>query len=522
MNFPLWKQLNRFKLPGGLRKIITAEQIRKADQFTIENKPIPSIELMEEASKAFVNSIEDRISKKTRVIVFCGTGNNGGDGLAVARILQAKDFQVEACLLQYSEDLSPDNLHNLNKLGSVLSIKSSSDMPDLAPYDLIIDAIFGSGLSRPITGWVSELIGQINSSGKRTFSIDIPSGLYCDKLPDSDAIIKADLTVSFQRPKTSFFFAESGEYVKEWIVTDIGLDEDFIQDQESDYYLLDERISDRLKRRKKHSHKGSYGHSLIMAGSYGKMGAAVLAIRACLRSGTGLLTAYVPKCGYEIVQSSVPEAMCMTDDSEMHFSNLPDLSPFNTIGTGPGIGKEGSTKEMIKELLRQCTVPLVLDADALNIISEEKDLIKEIPDYSILTPHPKEFERLVGKSIDSLESLGKQRQFSIEHQCIVVLKGAHTRISDTTGKVYFNNSGNPGMATGGSGDVLTGIITGLLAQRYDPIDAALIGVYYHGKSGDEAIKHTGMNALCASDLISFLKIEKGDSPELIQPVNSVF
>jgi hydroxyethylthiazole kinase-like uncharacterized protein yjeF len=491
-----------------LGKILTGEQTKLADNYSIRNEPISSIDLMERASLAFVKTIENRIEKHHKLGVVCGTGNNGGDGFAVARILIGKGYCVECFLLSVNQNLSSDCALNLDKLDKVGRIATENDIPDFTSYDIIIDAIFGSGLSRPIKGIASLVITSINIAQKKVFSIDIPSGLYCDKIPDSDCIIKSDFTVCFQRPKFSFFFSESGEFMKEWTVADIGLNDHYIQRLPSDHFVLDENISSMLKKRETYSHKGTYGHSLVIAGSYGKMGAAILASKACLRSGVGLLTTYVPSCGYQLLQISVHEAMCLTDKQEFSLSELPDLMPYNSIGIGPGIGQAKETLNLLKELLNNAKDALVLDADALNIIAQNKKLLNIIPKKSIITPHPKEFERLVGKWTNSMERLEKQKLFSKEFKCIVVLKGAHTCITSPDGIVFFNTSGNAGMATGGSGDVLTGIITGLLAQGYDSLEAALIGVYFHGKAGDEAAKVKGKNGLIASDIIEFLRIEK--------------
>lgn len=491
-----------------LKKILTVSQTQAADAYTIANEPISSLQLMERASEAFVASILPKLRKNQKIAILCGTGNNGGDGLAVARILQKKGFSIKCFLIKASQTVSADCATNLEKFSKVEIIETEAGLPDFSGFDIIIDALFGSGLSRPITGLMSGVISGVNNSNKLVYSIDIPSGLYCDNLPDSAFIIKSDLTVSFQRPKLVFFFPESGGYVNEWLIAEIGLDEDFIQSRPSDYFILDQGISKLAKERQRYSHKGTYGHSLIIAGSYGKMGAAVLSCKACLRSGVGLLTTYVPKSGYEIMQISVPEAMCLTDNQETHVSSLPDLSVYNSVGIGPGIGEEGETQLLLEGLLKQAKQPLVIDADALNILATNKELLKKLPQNTILTPHPKEFERLVGAWNNSIERLEKQKDFSKKYQCIVVLKDAFTSISDMDGKVYFNTSGNAGMATGGSGDVLTGIITGLLAQGYPSIQAALIGVYFHGKAGDDAAKKKGMNALLASDIVDCLAIEK--------------
>lgn len=494
-------------MPNNLQKIITVSQIQAADNYTIRNEPIASIELMERAANAFVSAIEPRLVDNQKIAIVCGKGNNGGDGLAVSRILQSKGISIAPFLIESSGSFSPDCKFNFNKLETIETIESISTIPDFTKFDIIIDAVFGSGLNRPIVGLAQEVIKNMNQSGKMIISIDVPSGIYCEALPDSECIVKSNLTISFQRPKLSFFFPEYDEYLKEWKIVDIGLSEDFIQAQETDNFVLDERITESVKTRGKFSHKGTFGHSLLIVGAHGKIGAAILASKACLRSGVGLLTTYVPKCGYEIIQTMVPEAMCETDENESFIKTLPDLSIYNAVGIGPGIGKNVSTKNVVKELFKNFKKPLVIDADALNIISEDEELLKLLPKNSILTPHPKEFERLAGKWTNSLERLQKQKQFSKDHQCIIVLKGANTCVSNTNGEGFFNTSGNSGMATGGSGDVLTGIITGLLAQNYTSLEAALIAVFFHGKAGDLAAINRGENGLIASDIIEHLRIE---------------
>ncbi|KGL63742.1 bifunctional ADP-dependent NAD(P)H-hydrate dehydratase/NAD(P)H-hydrate epimerase [Polaribacter sp. Hel1_85] len=490
-----------------LKKIISANQTRKTDNHTIKKECISSLELMERASLSFVNAIEKNIYNYQKIAVVCGIGNNGGDGFAITRILQSKGYLAKAILIKTAKNLSNNCKTNFNKLAEVTIIETKDDLLDFKKFDIIIDALFGSGLTRKIEGLAAKVIKNMNAAKKHVLSVDIPSGLYCDKLPDSDFIVKSDITISFQRPKLSFFYLESNQYIKDWKVINIGLDEDFIQKLPTNNFILDRTISESLKIREKHAHKGTFGHSLIIAGSYGKIGAAVLASRACLKSGAGLLTTYIPNCGYDILQISTPEAMCLTDKKKTYISKLPDISSYNSIGIGPGIGKKALTKIVLKQLFESTKVPLVIDADALNIISENRELINKLPKNSILTPHPKEFERLVGKWKTTIECFEKQKQFAKEHKCIVVLKGANTCICNPEEILFFNTTGNPGMATGGSGDVLTGIITGLLAQGYTPIKAALIGVYFHGKAGDNATKQNGENSLIASDIINYLKIE---------------
>lgn len=491
-----------------LQKIINITQIRKADEHTISKKEITSFALMGQASLAFVKAIEPLLDHSLKIAIVSGAGNNGGDGFAITRILRSKKYTVQPFLVQFKDTLSPDCDINFQKLDDTISIKSTSEVPDFSEYNVIIDAIFGFGLSKPITGFIKHVVESINKAKKTVYAVDVPSGLYCDKLPDSDTVVQADLVVSFQRPKLSFFFPENGNHVKNWKTVAIGLDEGFIQQQESNYFILNDRIANTLIPRPRQSHKGSYGHALLIAGSYGKMGAAVLSLKACLRSGVGLLTSYIPKCGYQIMQSSIPEAMCITDENEEFVTQLPEISKYDVLAIGPGLDINEKTTLVVKKLVSESSSPLVIDADAINIIAQNEELKSLLPKNSVLTPHIKEFDRLVGKSDTSTERFQKQLEFSAKYQCIVVLKNAYTVISSPEGNLYFNTSGNQGMATGGSGDVLTGVITGLLAQNYLPLHAALLGVYFHGKAGDEAACKKGYNALIASDIIDALRIEK--------------
>ncbi len=490
-----------------IKKIPDVAQIRSADSYTMDNEPISSIDLMERASNAFVNAIfkEEILDKK--VIVVCGVGNNGGDGLAVARLLSAKGVNVHCILLKYRDLLSKDCQTNFDRIDNVEIWKPNSPLPDFSKYDIIIDAILGSGITKPIKGDLSKIVSVINKFQKTVYSIDIPSGLYSDEITPSKNIICSDLAISFQRPKMAFFFPENNVYIKDWKTVDIGLDEGYIQSLNTKKFVIDQSISTLLRKRPRYSHKGTYGHALIIAGSYGKIGAAILATRASLRSGAGLVTSYLPKCGYQIIQSSVPEAMCLIDPFEKNVSQIPDVSQFSSICIGPGLGKSRETAAALQNLLEIVDLPIVIDADGLNIISENKKLLNLVPKNSILTPHIKEFEQLFGISQDSYSRFEKQRELSVKHQCIIVLKDAHTCISSPNGNLYFNTSGNPGMATGGSGDVLTGIITGLLAQGYQPINAALLAVYFHGLAGDKASKTKGQNAIMASDIVDNLRIE---------------
>ncbi len=322
---------------------------------------------------------------------------------------------------------------------------------------------------------------------------------------EDDAIVRPDYTVSFQLPKLAFMIPHNGPFIGDWQVANIGLDPGFIQKSETSYFFTNKKSAKKLVRdREKFSHKGTFGHALLLAGSYGKMGAAQLCGGACLRSGAGLLTMHVAGCGYQIIQIALPEAMCTVDIHEKMLTTLPELDAYSAIGVGPGLGKEPQTLQMLEELIEKAKVPMVWDADALNLLSENPDLLKKLPEQTIITPHPKEFERLAGKSKGDYARLELARDFAQEHKLVVVLKGAHTAVVFPNGTVHFNATGNAGMATGGTGDVLTGILTSLLAQKYNPQDAARLGVYQHGVAGDRAAKARTKVAMIASDIVENL------------------
>ncbi len=475
-------------------KLLTFQQLRDADRYTLEKQRIRSIELMERAAKACTDWLLKFpvLNRKKKVTVFCGLGNNGGDGLAIARLLSEKKIQVEVCIIRHSDKASEDFHLNLERIEKNVSIKISSiysdtDFQTICLKDaLVVDALFGSGLNRPLEGLPAGAIEYINSSAEQVVSVDIPSGLLV--VPGSKPgphCIRAGHTLTFTTPKLVFMFPDYYSYLGEFTVLDIGLDEEFLKEQESiNYFVTSADVKELIKPRKKFSHKGSYGHALLIAGSYGKIGAALLASGACLKSGSGLLTVHLPKCGFEIIQTVWPEAMVSIDSGTESVSSLPDLDRYNSIGTGPGLGLEKQTQGAVKLLIQNSKCPLVLDADALNILSENKTWLSFLPGGSILTPHPKEFERLTEKASTDYQRYGQIRDFAFKYNIYLVLKGAHTAIACPDGRVYFNSTGNPGMAKGGSGDVLTGLLTGLLAQGYSSLEACIIGVYWHGWAGD--------------------------------------
>lgn len=491
-------------------KIFNAQQIYQADNYTIERQQITSDSLMERAAIQIFNWLHQRMQgAPVKIHLFCGIGNNGGDGIALARHLQEHGYHIEVNVVNYSEKRSKDFLKNLERLKARKIwphfINKGSSYPEIGEDHIIVDAIFGIGLNRPPAPWVQDLMAYLNATGTFILSVDVPSGLYLGKaVEDQKGIISADFVLSFQAPKLIFFLPETGIYSEQWEVLDIGLDAEFLSQTETDFQLITKQsILARYRRRSKFTHKGTYGHSLIIGGSFGKIGAVILAAKACLRSGSGLVTAYIPGCGYSALQGAVPELMVISDPNENYIGKIDyDIEP-TVIGLGIGLGTNKETLQALSDFLKDNKRPLVLDADALNMISIEKALLKKVPPQSVFTPHPKEFERLVGPWSDDFEKLDKAKKFSQEYDCILVLKGAHTIIF-YEGKGYINDSGNPGMATAGSGDVLTGVITGLIAQGYEPLDATIFGVYLHGLAGDVASQIHGQEALIAGDITDAL------------------
>ncbi|MFH1000502.1 MAG: NAD(P)H-hydrate dehydratase [Bacteroidota bacterium] len=491
-----------------MQKVFTVDKIRLADKYSIENEPVKSIDLMERAANACVNWLIERIEKNNSFAVFCGPGNNGGDGLAIARLLNEYGFESRVFYLE-SERYSQDFLINKERLKgnkeiSVLPVINTNELPKIFENEIILDALFGSGLSKPIDGIAAKLIKHLNQTDCLKIAIDIPSGLFADKSSRSlrSEIFQADYTLSFQFPKLAFFMPENDTFVGIWQVLDIGLSQEFIQKTESPFYLIESKSAGELiRKRPKFAHKGSFGHGLLIAGSTGKMGAAVLAGKAALRSGAGLITVHHPKSGLAIIPVAVPELMSSVDENENLYSKNPKLQQFNAIAIGPGLGTSKESQNAFKLLIQESAFPLVIDADALNMLSENKTWLSFLPKNSILTPHLKEFERLTGKAKNDFDRLDKQISFSKKYQVYIVLKGAHTSISTPDGKVFFNTSGNPGMATGGSGDVLTGILLGLKAQNYTSLHAAIFGVFLHGLAGDFAADNKGEASLMAGDII---------------------
>ena len=488
-------------------KILKADQIRSWDQYTIEHEPIASIELMERAATKCFEWLDNNGWFVQSFAIFCGKGNNGGDGLAIARMLANRGCKVSVYILEFGHKGTDDFQTNLARLHQfpavdIHFIQEESNFHILSQETVIIDALFGSGLTRPLEGFTARLVDHINSSGCSVIAIDVPSGISVDLSSKGNKIIRANYTLSFQCYKLAFLVAENAAYIGEVVILDIGLLPEFLSSLDADLELIDKAIIRSVyKPRNRFAHKGNFGHAMIIAGSYGKIGAAVLAAKACLRSGVGLLNCFVPKCGYEILQTSISEAMVMTDANSSIITNIhEDILKYDSIGIGPGLGTASETRAAVKELISIYKKPMVLDADALNGLSMEKKL-PSLPSRSVLTPHPKEFERLFGECKDDFERIEKALYNAKRLNCLIVLKGHHTFIACPDGKGYFNSTGNAGMATAGSGDVLTGMITSLLAQDHSSEDASILAVYLHGFAGDIAAKEFSKEAMIAGDII---------------------
>jgi hydroxyethylthiazole kinase-like uncharacterized protein yjeF len=490
-------------------KILRGNQIKIIDNYTIEKEPIKSVDLMERAAKKLLEWLKQHFERPAHFLIFTGPGNNGGDGLALGRLLKENRYDVEIHHVMFTEKVSDDwkiNFERLENIGKIPfhNIAVSDQFPLICTNDIIIDAIFGSGLTRAADGLAGEVIQKINNTGNTVISIDIPSGLFPEdnSLNISENIIRADHTLSFHFPKLSFLFAENHSFTGEWHLLPIGLHQGSINDMGTPYCLIDEKeVYPRMKKRNKFDHKGKFGHGFLVAGSKGRIGAAVLSAKAAIKTGIGLITCHVPADGRNVIHTSVPEAMVSSDNDADIITSLPDLTPYTSVGIGPGIGTGKETTEVLNNLFSDFQKPIVIDADAINILGNNKELLGAFPAGSIITPHLKEFERIAGKTENGYGRLMTQISLSERYNCIIVLKGAHTSVSIPDGRVYFNSTGNPGMATAGSGDVLTGMILSLLAQDYSSENAAITGVFLHGLAGDLAAEHSCHESLTATDII---------------------
>lgn len=498
-------------------KIFTAQQMKVVDRETTNQQCISSFQLMERAAGALLSALSRRfVLSKQRFVIFCGKGNNGGDGLILAQYLRQHQARVTVYLLE-SDSYSKDNIEaqkrNPASLIQKLLLDESVDIPTDA---VILDCLFGYGLKRGLDATWNYVVQQINSSRCNVIAVDMPSGLLSDSPTPTEAlVVYADEVLTFQSPKLALLMPENQRFFASFEVLDIDLSKDATDAVDSPYlYVTKEDIKVFYKKRKKFDHKGVFGHTLIIGGSYGKIGAVQLAAKAALRSGCGLLSTYVPECGYPIIQTTVPEAMVITDVQRDLISSIPPVMKYQAVGIGIGMGTDEKTKVAFRDFLSASKLPpLVLDADALNILAEEPYLLSKTPRYSILTPHPKELKRIIGEWDNDWHKIEKARLLAVEYQLCILIKGANSVVVLPNGGVYFNSTGNVGMATGGSGDVLTGVLTALVGQGYTAADALIMGVYLHGKAADIAVQKFGTYSLLPSDIIAslpqaFLELEK--------------
>lgn len=491
-------------------KIFAAELIKAIDQYTIENEPIAPIDLMERASMAVCSRIVELYpNNEQSFAVFAGSGNNGGDGLAVARLLSQQGYRVQVLLVQTTPNISPETNTNLNRLqaSEYLSIETVSPeavIPYIPPYTVIIDALFGSGVNRPLDGFNKHIVEYINSCGCTILSIDLPSGLMAEDNASNDleAIVRADITITLELPKLALLLPENEVFTGELSIVPIGLDPKALEGFPSNvHYVTSDMAAKMLYKRRKFAHKGTFGHCYLIAGSQKMVGASILSSKACMKTGSGLLTTHIPAGFQTALNVAVPEVIVDHDSSAEHFTQYASLTNFDAVGIGPGLGTSTTTVTTMGQLLADARrMPMVIDADALNNIAYNKELLKVLPKFAILTPHPKEFERLAGGWNNDMEKLQRLHEFAQQHSAYIVLKGAHTIVASPDGRLWFASVGNPGMATAGSGDVLTGIILSLLGQGYSPEEASILGVHLHGLAGDIAAREEGQEALIASSI----------------------
>jgi len=491
-------------------KVLLTEQIRAADAYTIAHEPVASIDLMERAARACAEWLSEHFPTSIRFQIFCGMGNNGGDGLAIARLLLQRGYACKCHIIAYRSEYSPDCATNLSRLKSagidVQMIQQKDDLHTPSVDEVLIDAVLGTGIHRPADGLIADYIEWINSLPNTCIAIDLPSGLPADGPAEGFRRVRAHFTLTFENYKLNLLLPQTGKDAGKVYVLPIGLDRAFWDAADTPYHTLDDTAIEQIYRpRQPFTHKGSYGHAVLICGSKGKMGAAVLATGACLRSGAGLTTICVPPEGYAILQTTHPEALCTILDPVSNLSEtLGNAERYRAVGIGPGLSTSSLSLHMLQQTLDWYRRPMVLDADALNLIAQHPQLLHKVPPHSLLTPHPREFERLFGPTANDQERLALLRHKAQERQLIIILKDHHSCIALPDGNCYFNTTGNPGMATGGSGDVLTGLLVGLLAQGYMPHETALLGVYLHGLAGDIAAAQLSEEALLAGDITAFL------------------
>jgi hydroxyethylthiazole kinase-like uncharacterized protein yjeF len=488
-------------------KILSVKQIREADIYTIENEPVASIDLMERASKKVVDWLTENFSNQNKVVVLAGSGNNGGDGLAIARLLYEQNYTVKVVLVM-GEKGSKDFEINLSRLSSINAVDITSELSsdDNFKDTIFIDAIFGSGLSRPIEGNIAEFIHKVNGMEGVKIAVDIPSGIFADEPSLGNTIFIADYTLSFQVPKLAFMIAENQKFIGHFEILNIGLSNDYINNCISDYsiYELTNTIKSSIKV-ESIAHKGDRGRACIIAGGHARMGATILAAKGALHSGIGLLTVQAcPHC-IEIIQIQIPEALILEDENEYALGSFLKYEKQDVLVFGPAVGFANKTVALLKEILKSYQGQLILDADAISILAQNREMLELLPEGAILTPHHGEFRRLVGNYSNNFEALMQLKSFCMHHKVVVILKGKYSAVCDANGKISFNTSGNPGMAKGGSGDLLCGILAGLAPRINNPYKTAKLAVFLHGIAGDISLKKYGDNYMTPSTMILNLK-----------------
>ncbi|GAB3931126.1 NAD(P)H-hydrate dehydratase [Mucilaginibacter myungsuensis] len=493
--------------------LLTAEQIRRADTHTIQHEPISSINLMERASKAFVAWFINHFPERSASIsIYCGTGNNGGDGLAVARLLgHHRYLNIKIVIARFGKNSTADFDINFERLIATgipyTEIQANDDLPE-EKSDILIDALLGSGLNKPLAGDYLRLVTYLNDLQKTVVAVDVPTGLYTEgDQPKDSVVLKADLAITFQQPKLSFLLPGSGGHVDHWQCVNIGLDERFIRSLDSPYQYIEEKdIRQMLKPRTRFSNKGTFGHALIIAGQPETMGAALLSASACAHAGAGLTTACIPESGLTALNTYQPEVMAIVRGVKVADINW---EKFSSVAIGPGLGKEQDAKDLLDDLIANFKKPVVVDADALNLLADDPELLKKLPANSILTPHMKEFDRLFGEHQSWWARVRTAIVKATELKICIVLKNSYTVIVTPEGKAYFNSTSNAAMASGGMGDVLTGILSALLVQKYSPVEACIIGCFIHGKAGDELALPNRMSVVLPGKLIQQLPLTMG-------------
>ncbi|GAB4381053.1 MAG: bifunctional ADP-dependent NAD(P)H-hydrate dehydratase/NAD(P)H-hydrate epimerase [Salibacteraceae bacterium] len=489
--------------------VLNSEQARTLDEFTISNEPIASIDLMERAALACTNWIAERFDANTTFTALAGPGNNGGDALAISRLLIKRGFQVNVFSAASIDRLSDDartNHERLKGIGVETKVITTVSDVDFGDDTVVIDGLFGSGLNRAIGGLPAAVIDKLNNSASRVVSIDVPSGLPADREPYSGCVVQADYTLKLGLPCMSLFDPDAEKFVGHWQLLDIGLLYHLWEGAEVDFQYLDSIATySGFFGRSKHAYKNQMGRVLLIGGSHQMPGAIQMALRGALKAGAGLVHAHVPSRVALPVQVNFPEVICTVDKCADYITSVPDVDKYDVVAFGPGAGLHPDTVGALGDLIHQQPKHLILDADGLNILSSHPHLMDKLPKQTILTPHIGEFRRLTNVSHKNFyERIEALKFFTENHNCIVVLKGAYTAMACAGKPIVFNSTGNPGMATGGMGDALTGIITGLLGQCKDPIVATLCGVFIHGLAGDMAADEIGPIGLLPTDLLQLV------------------